>query len=130
MIRQRFITSAVHNIMSRGISQQLVLPQGGGFGLKGGVLDKEAFCKTISVLAAKVPPEKAGVLLNAPALRKCVHLRPTSALRARDTDLRPDFLRSLLDVPKVKSVARGPNQERLVLLKFTNKGAFRHLFSY
>lgn len=94
---RRFITFAVHN-MSEGISKQLVLPKGHGFGLKDGGLHKYAFRKVIAVLAAKVPAEKAGVLLKAPALK-----------------------RSLIDVAKVKSVARGPNEQRLVLLKYTNE---------
>ncbi|KAM5536047.1 hypothetical protein V8D89_010305 [Ganoderma adspersum] len=84
--------------MSQGISKDLVLPKGHGFGLKDGALDKDAFRKIIPVLAAKVPAEKAGVLLKAPALK-----------------------RSLIDVAKVKSVARGPNEQRLVLLKYTNE---------
>ena len=32
--------------------------------------------------------------------------------------------RSLIDVPKVKSVARGPDEDRLVLLKYSDQGAF------
>ncbi len=58
--------------MSEGISKQLVLPKGHGFGLKDGGLHKDAFRKVIAVLAAKVPAEKAGVLLKAPALKRCV----------------------------------------------------------
>ncbi len=30
--------------------------------------------------------------------------------------------RSLIDVPKVKSVARGPDQDKLVLLKYSDQG--------
>ncbi|KAI8981136.1 guanine-N-1-methyltransferase [Trametes punicea] len=84
--------------MSEGISKHLSLPKGRGLGLKDGKLDKNAFRKVIPVLAAKVAPEKAGVLLKSPVMK-----------------------RSLLDVPKVKSVARGPNQERLVLLKYSDQ---------
>ncbi|RPD82186.1 hypothetical protein L226DRAFT_564791 [Lentinus tigrinus ALCF2SS1-7] len=84
--------------MSEGISKQLVLPKGSGFGVKNGAIDKDAFRKVVTVLAAKVAPEKAGVLLKAPALK-----------------------RSLIDVPKVKSVAQGPNQERLVLLRYSDQ---------
>ncbi|TBU34375.1 guanine-N-1-methyltransferase [Dichomitus squalens] len=84
--------------MSKGISSQLVLPKGRGFGLKDGVLDKDQFRKVIPVLAAKVPPEKAGVLLKAPALK-----------------------RALIDVSKVKSVVRGPDQQRLVLFRYTDQ---------
>ncbi|KAI0715019.1 guanine-N-1-methyltransferase [Earliella scabrosa] len=84
--------------MSEGIIKHLVLPKAPGFGIKDGALDKDAFRKVLPVLAAKIAPEKAGVLLKAPALR-----------------------RSLIDVPKVKSVARGPGQERLVLLKYSDQ---------
>ncbi|KAI0778716.1 guanine-N-1-methyltransferase [Trametes elegans] len=84
--------------MSDGISKQLFLPKGRGLGLKDGQLDKDAFRKVIPVLAAKVAPEKAGVLLKAPVMK-----------------------RALLDVPKIKSVARGPNDERLVLLKYSDQ---------
>ena len=78
---RRFIASAVHN-MSQGISKHLVLPKGHGFGLKDGALDKDAFRKVIPVLAAKVPAEKAGVLLNALALKRCV-LCALASLAAR-----------------------------------------------
>ena len=70
---RRLITSTVYN-MSEGISTHLVLPKGRGFGLKDGVLDKDAFRKVIPVLAAKVPAEKAGILLKAPALKRCALL--------------------------------------------------------
>ena len=72
-LNRLFATSAVHSIMSEGISKQLVLPRGRGFGLKDGALDKDAFGKVVPVLAAKVPPEKAGVLLKAPVLKRCVY---------------------------------------------------------
>ncbi|KAI0756468.1 guanine-N-1-methyltransferase [Daedaleopsis nitida] len=84
--------------MSKGISQHLVLPKGAGFGIKDGALDKTAFRKVLSVLAAKVAPEKAGVLLKATPMK-----------------------RLLIDVPKVKSVAPGPDQGRLVLLKYSDQ---------
>ncbi|KAI0660588.1 guanine-N-1-methyltransferase [Cubamyces menziesii] len=84
--------------MSEGIIKHLVLPKGSGLGLKDGKLDKDAFKKVIPVLAAKVAPEKAGVLLKSPIMR-----------------------RSLIDVPKTKSVMRGPNEERLVLLKYSDR---------
>ncbi|KAI0361046.1 guanine-N-1-methyltransferase [Trametes cingulata] len=84
--------------MSEGISKELFLPKGRGIGIKDGKLDKDAFRKVIPVLAAKVAPEKAGVLLKSPVMK-----------------------RSLLDVPRVKSVARGPDEQRLVLLKYTDK---------
>ena len=60
--------------MSEGISKQLVLPKGTGYGVRDGALDKDAFRKVITVLAAKVVPEKAGVLLKAPALKRCVRI--------------------------------------------------------
>ena len=69
---RRLITTAAHDIMSGGIGEQLVLPKGTGFGLKDGALDKGAFRKAIPVLAAKVAPEKAGVVLKAPVMKKCV----------------------------------------------------------
>ena len=72
-LHRLFTTSAVYSIMSEGISKQLVLPKGRGFGLRDGALDKDAFRKVIPVLAAKVPPEKAGVLLKAPVLKRCVY---------------------------------------------------------
>ncbi|KAI0334419.1 guanine-N-1-methyltransferase [Cubamyces sp. BRFM 1775] len=84
--------------MSEGIIKQLVLPKGRCLGLKDGKLDKEAFKKVIPVLAAKVAPEKAGVLLKSPIMK-----------------------RSLIDVPKVKSVVRGPGEERFVLLKYSDQ---------
>ncbi|OJT04443.1 tRNA (guanine(37)-N1)-methyltransferase [Trametes pubescens] len=84
--------------MPEGISKHLFLPKGRGLGLKDGKLDKEPFRKVIPVLAAKVPPEKAGVLLKSSVMK-----------------------RSLLDVSRVKSVARGPNDERLVLLKYSDQ---------
>ena len=69
--------------MSEGISKHLVLPKGRGFGLRDGALDKDAFRKVIPVLAAKVPPEKAGVLLKAPVLKRCVYL--AVGVRSRGT---------------------------------------------
>ncbi|KAI0652393.1 guanine-N-1-methyltransferase [Trametes meyenii] len=84
--------------MAEGISKHLFLPKGTGLGLKNGQLDKDAFNKVIPVLAAKVAPEKAGVLLKSPVMK-----------------------RSLIDVPRVKSVARGLNDERLVLLKYSKQ---------
>ena len=57
--------------MSEGIIKHLVLPKGSGLGLKDGKLDKDAFKKVIPVLAAKVAPEKAGVLLKSPIMRRC-----------------------------------------------------------
>ena len=56
--------------MSEGIIKHLVLPKGSGLGLKDGKMDKEAFKKVIPVLAAKVAPEKAGVLLKSPIMRR------------------------------------------------------------
>lgn len=38
-------------------------------------LDRSVFHKTVEVLAVKVPPSKAGVVLKAEAMRGCVHLR-------------------------------------------------------
>ena len=107
--------------MSEGISKQLVLPKGRGFGLRDGALDKDAFRKAIPVLAAKVPPEKAGLLLKAPALKRCVLFAQASTHAGHG--LTTLFSRSLIDIARVKSVARGPNQERLVLLKYTHEGA-------
>ncbi len=71
---RRFIATATSSVnsMSEGISKQLVLPKGSGVGVKNGALDKDAFRKVVTVLAAKVAPEKAGVLLKAPALKRCV----------------------------------------------------------
>ena len=57
-----------------GISEQLVLPKGSGFGIKDGALDKAAYRKIIPVLAAKVAPEKAGLVLKSPAMRRYVPL--------------------------------------------------------
>ncbi|KAI0639944.1 guanine-N-1-methyltransferase [Trametes polyzona] len=94
---RRLINTPVH-IMSEGISKHLFLPKGLGLGIKDGKLDKDAFRKVIPVLAAQVPPEKAGVLLKSPVMK-----------------------RTLLDVPRVKSVARGPGEQRLVLLKYSDQ---------
>ena len=58
--------------MSEGISKYLVLPKGTGFGVRNGQLDKDAFRKTIAVLAAKVAPEKADILLKSSELKRCV----------------------------------------------------------
>ena len=66
-------TPAVNSIMSEGISKHLVLPKGAGFGIQNGALDKDAFKKVLPVLAAKVSPEKAGVLLKAPVLKRHVY---------------------------------------------------------
>ncbi|CDO73097.1 hypothetical protein BN946_scf185007.g151 [Trametes cinnabarina] len=56
--------------MSEGISKHLFLPKGSGLGLKDGKLDKNTFKKVIPVLAAKVAPEKAGVLLKSPVMKR------------------------------------------------------------
>ncbi|KAI0363619.1 guanine-N-1-methyltransferase [Pilatotrama ljubarskyi] len=86
--------------MSEGVSKELFLPKGRGLGIKDGKLDKDAFRKVIPVLAAKVAPEKAGVVLKSPVMKRCP---------------------SLLDVPRVKSVARAPDEQRLVLLKYSDQ---------
>ncbi|KAI0828972.1 guanine-N-1-methyltransferase [Trametes gibbosa] len=84
--------------MAEGISRYVSLPKGLNLGIKDGVLDKEAFKKVIPVLAAQVVPGKVGTLLNSPIMK-----------------------RSLLDVPRVKSVAHRPNDQRLVLLKYSEE---------
>ena len=84
-LSRRLIPSAVHN-MSEGVRKQLVLPK--RHGLKGGTLDKDAFRRIIPILAAKVPPEKAGILLKAPALKRCalfVQASIDAGTRAYDT---------------------------------------------
>lgn len=43
------------------------------------VLDKDAFRKSVTVLAAKVPPIKAGVVLEAKEMKKRVHLCTSTA---------------------------------------------------
>lgn len=124
---RRLIATAANRldsaIMSEGISRHLVLPKGGGFGVKDGLLDKSAFLKALPVLAAKVDPAKTGVLLKAPALKRYVMLC-ISIRRIQRMDGCRGLPRSLIDVPKVKSVVRGPNQERLVLLKYSDQGAY------
>ena len=121
---RRLITTAasgVNSHMSEGIIKHLVLPKAPGFGIKDGALDKDAFRKVLPVLAAKIAPEKAGVLLKAPVLRRYVLESPSGHASLTSSG---DCCRSLIDVPKVKSVARGPGQERLVLLKYSDQGAY------
>ncbi|KAH9858334.1 guanine-N-1-methyltransferase [Lenzites betulinus] len=84
--------------MSEGISKYVRLPKGHTVAIKDGSLDKDAFKKTIPVLAAQVAPGKVGLLLNSPVMK-----------------------RTLLDVPRVKSVAHGPEEQRLVLLRYSEK---------
>ncbi|EKM61665.1 uncharacterized protein PHACADRAFT_82901 [Phanerochaete carnosa HHB-10118-sp] len=57
-------------------------------------LDKDAFRKTIEVLAAKVAPQRTGSILRAAPLQSCI-----------------------LDLPRVPSAARAPDGDRLVLLR-------------
>ncbi|KAF8971730.1 Met-10+ like-protein-domain-containing protein [Flammula alnicola] len=64
-------------------------------------VDKAAFHKTISVLGARVPPEKTRVLLKAGELKNC-----------------------LMDLPKIRTVVSDPSQpdgDRLVLLRMSEK---------
>ncbi|KAH9951011.1 Met-10+ like-protein-domain-containing protein [Amylocystis lapponica] len=63
-------------------------------------LDTTAFHKSVPVLAAKVPPAKAGVLLQSQLLK-----------------------RSLIDAPKVRSVVNTQDGKRLVLFRFSDKAA-------
>ncbi|KAI0348300.1 hypothetical protein BDW22DRAFT_1319282 [Trametopsis cervina] len=58
-------------------------------------LDRSVFHKTVEVLAVKVPPSKAGVVLKAEAMRG-----------------------TIIDFPKTKSVMPTQDGERLVLLRF------------
>ncbi len=74
------VTTAVHSIMSEGISRHLVLPKGVNLGICDGNLDKDAFRKVIRTLAAKVPPEKAGVLLKSPSLKRYVGQQQSSVV--------------------------------------------------
>lgn len=63
-------------------------------------LDKSIFHKTITVLAARVPPSKTGQLLKAQPLKG-----------------------TLIDLPKVRSVSsdpENPDGDRLVLLRISN----------
>ncbi|GJE89666.1 Met-10 like-protein-domain-containing protein [Phanerochaete sordida] len=57
-------------------------------------LDKDAFRKTIEVLAAKVSPRDTGSVLRAPVLK-----------------------RSILDLPRIQSAAQAPDGDRLVLFR-------------
>ncbi|KAF9567773.1 hypothetical protein CPC08DRAFT_626229 [Agrocybe pediades] len=64
-------------------------------------LDKDAFKKTLSVLGARVPPERTRVLLKANELKNY-----------------------LMDLPKIRSVVSDPSQpdgDRLVLLRVSDK---------
>ncbi|KJA28410.1 hypothetical protein HYPSUDRAFT_62040 [Hypholoma sublateritium FD-334 SS-4] len=65
------------------------------------VIDKNAFHKTISVLGARISPERTRVLLKANELRNC-----------------------LMDLPKIRTVVSDPSQrdgDRLVLLRMSDK---------
>jgi len=62
--------------------------------------DKDWFRTQISVLAAKVPPAKAGLLMKAPAMR-----------------------RTLLDLPHTKRVLHCEDGDRIVLLRVTEEAA-------
>ncbi|KAI0937027.1 hypothetical protein AcW1_001105 [Taiwanofungus camphoratus] len=62
------------------------------------VLDKDAFRKSVTVLAAKVPPIKAGVVLEAKEMKK-----------------------SLINVRRVKSVWTADDGDRLVLTRFSDE---------
>ncbi|KAF8910145.1 Met-10+ like-protein-domain-containing protein [Gymnopilus junonius] len=64
-------------------------------------LDKDVFRKTLSVLGARIPPEKTRVLLKANELKEC-----------------------LMDLPKIRTVVSDPSQpdgDRLVLLRVSEK---------
>ncbi|CAA7264835.1 unnamed protein product [Cyclocybe aegerita] len=64
-------------------------------------LDKEAFRKSLTVLGARVPPEKTGAFLKTLALKDCI-----------------------MDLPKIRTVVSDssvPDGERLVLLRVSNQ---------
>lgn len=79
-------------------------------------LQRDAFKKTIPILAAKVSASKTGSLLKSDIMKKYV----TSAVQIISNILR----RSLMNLPKVRSVLRDPHDdlERLVLLNVSEDG--------
>ena len=108
----RSIIPTAHN-MSRGISEHLTLPKGTGFGIKNGELDKGAFRRVIPVLAARVAPAKAGVLLKSQAMRGCVvfHVlqtayRTVSQYSHRRAKSQKRCIRARKPTPRVAQVLR------------------------
>ena len=80
-------------------------------------LDRDAFKKTVPVLAARVPAAKTGFLLKSDVLKKYV----TPAFQGLHLII---FRRSLMDLPKLRSVLRDPHDDhaRLVLLNVSEDG--------
>lgn len=83
-------------------------------------LNRDAFKKRISVLAVSVPAEKASRFLKSQELRG--YVRTTAGFHNVLTGLR----RSIIDVPKTKSVIRDPSNpdKRLVLFRVPEFGQF------
>ena len=82
-------------------------------------LDKDAFQKNVSILAARVRPERVGDFLKASPLKQRVHFcLPYISLLL--THVGPD--RALLDLPKLRTVVPdGEGAGRLVLLRFSKE---------
>ncbi|KAH8120030.1 hypothetical protein DFH11DRAFT_1557904 [Phellopilus nigrolimitatus] len=82
-------------------------------------IDRSIFRKSVPVLAAHVPAAKAGLLLKAPALKRCVH--PCALPLCGWIVI---IVRSILKLSKTRSVVPDSKDGsgRLVLLKVQSKG--------
>jgi tRNA (guanine37-N1)-methyltransferase len=85
------------------------------------LFDRSQFYREIPVLAVRVTPVKAGLFLKAPAMKGC----DTSQKYLKKLKLIIWHLRSLLQLPKVKSIISDQKQpdERLVLLGTVDEGS-------
>lgn len=84
-------------------------------------LDRDAFKKQISVLAVSVPAEKASSLLKSQELKGCAR-----GLFAPHSLLTTGTCRSIINIPKTKSVVQDPSSPdmRLVLFRVADFGQF------
>jgi tRNA (guanine37-N1)-methyltransferase len=87
-------------------------------GMKG-PLDRGAFRKSVTILAARVPATKVGLVLKSETMR-----RSSDPEFCRTTHL--CFLnRSLMNLPKIRNVVANPSDpdgDRLVLLRVSDEG--------
>ena len=84
-------------------------------------LDRSAFKKRITVLAASVPAEKASFFLKSQELKGSV-----ASVRLPSRRLTTGTCRSIINIPKTKSIVQDPSnpQKRLVLFRVPEFGQF------
>jgi len=84
-------------------------------------LNRDAFKRRISVLAASVPVEKASLFLKSQELKGCVR-----GICGLCSCLIVGTSRSIINIPKTKSIVHDPSSpdKRLVLFRFPEFGQF------